>query len=227
MKTKIKFYTEAAYLCGIVALALGTALMEKANLGISMVVAPAYIIYRRLSLIFPFVTFGMAEYSIQAVLLSVMVMILRKFKPSYLISFLTAVLYGFALDGCMFLIETLQVPLLLWRVFLFAFGMLLCAVGVAFMFHTYISPEVYELFVKEMSARTGISLSRFKTIYDRMSLLIGILLSFFLFGMGTFIGIGVGTVFSAVFNGKLIGYLGEKMEGFWSFEDGLPFRKYF
>ena len=40
---KRTFYTETAYAIGIVALALGTALMEKADYGMSMVVAPAYL----------------------------------------------------------------------------------------------------------------------------------------------------------------------------------------
>jgi hypothetical protein len=55
---KATFYTELAYLFGIAALALGTAFMEKANMGISMVVAPAYLVYLKLSKVWTFVTFG-------------------------------------------------------------------------------------------------------------------------------------------------------------------------
>ena len=36
------FYTEAAYFIGLIMLALGTAFMERADFGMSMVVAPAY-----------------------------------------------------------------------------------------------------------------------------------------------------------------------------------------
>ena len=43
--------------------------MEKAGFGVSMVVAPAYLLYRWLSPVWSFVTFGMAEYCLQAVLL--------------------------------------------------------------------------------------------------------------------------------------------------------------
>ena len=42
---KRTFYTEGAYVIGIISLAFGTALMEKADFGMSMVVAPAYLIY--------------------------------------------------------------------------------------------------------------------------------------------------------------------------------------
>ena len=43
-----------------------------------------------------FVTFGMAEYCLQAVLLLAMCLLLR-FRVSYLFSFVTAVVYGFVL----------------------------------------------------------------------------------------------------------------------------------
>lgn len=46
---KRRFSTELAYAVGIVLVAFGTALMEKANFGVSMVVAPAYVLYRWLS----------------------------------------------------------------------------------------------------------------------------------------------------------------------------------
>lgn len=42
---KKSFYTELAYGVGLITLALGTALMERADFGMSMVVAPAYLVY--------------------------------------------------------------------------------------------------------------------------------------------------------------------------------------
>lgn len=42
------FYTELAYPLGIAGLALGTAFIEKADLGISLVVAIAYLFYLKL-----------------------------------------------------------------------------------------------------------------------------------------------------------------------------------
>ena len=69
--------------------------MEKADFGVSMVVAPAYLLYRWLSPAWSFVTFGMAEYCLQAVLLLAMCLLLRRFRVSYLFSFVTAVVYGY------------------------------------------------------------------------------------------------------------------------------------
>ena len=69
MKGKRIFYCELAYFFGIVVLAFGTALMEKADFGMSMVVAPAYLIHLKISEYVPSFSFGMSEYIFQAVLL--------------------------------------------------------------------------------------------------------------------------------------------------------------
>ena len=45
----------------IVILALGTALMEHADFGVSMVVAPAYLVHLKLRQTITFFSFGMAE----------------------------------------------------------------------------------------------------------------------------------------------------------------------
>ena len=63
MKKRI-FYTEAAYLLGIALLALGMALMERGGFGISIVVAPAYVLHLATSL-----SFGVAEYILQGAIL--------------------------------------------------------------------------------------------------------------------------------------------------------------
>lgn len=101
---KLRFSTELAYLVGIVLLAFSTAMMEKADFGLSMVVAPAYLVYLKLSQTLPFFTFGMAEYLLQGLLLVAMMLLLRRFRMSYLFSFVTAVFYGLLLDGSMALI---------------------------------------------------------------------------------------------------------------------------
>ncbi|MBR7150372.1 MAG: hypothetical protein IKD01_05085, partial [Oscillospiraceae bacterium] len=69
MKEKKVFYTEAAYVIGILGLALGTAFMERPDFGVSMVVAPAYLLHLKISQFFPFYSFGMSEYMLQLVLL--------------------------------------------------------------------------------------------------------------------------------------------------------------
>lgn len=90
---KRRFYTELAYFLGLVILAVGTGFMEKADFGMSVIVAPAYVIYLKVSQVLPWFSFGMAEYTLQAVLLLVMMMVLRRFQVRYLFSFVTAVVW--------------------------------------------------------------------------------------------------------------------------------------
>ena len=224
---KRKFSAELAYVLGILFVAFGVVLMEKADFGVSMVVAPAYLLYRWLSPMWGFFTFGMAEYCLQAVLLVVMVLIVHRFRMSYLFSFVTAVIYGFVLDGFMAAGTILPADTVWQRVIYYILGMLFCSAGVSAMFHTYISPEVYELFVKEVSARFHININKFKTAYDCTSCLTGILLSFLAFGFWHFEGVKWGTVFCALINGWIIGRFSVFYEKHWLFYDRFPWRKYF
>lgn len=221
------FSNELAYVVGIIAVAFGVAFMEKANFGVSMVVAPAYLLYLKLSPSYPFFTFGMAEYTLQAVLLVAMMIMLRKFKLSYLFSFVTAVVYGFTLDFCMWSVKGIDAQPVWARLVMFLGGMVLCSIGISFFFHSYVSPEVYELFVKEVSHHIGMDINRFKTIYDCSSCAISIAMSFAFFGLWHFEGVKLGTVFCALVNGSMIGAVSRFLEKRFEFKDCFKLRKYF
>ena len=72
MKQKV-FYTELAYVLGLVIMAFAAAFTEKADFGMSMVVAPAYILHLKLSEFWPWFSFGVAEYVFQGVLVIIAV----------------------------------------------------------------------------------------------------------------------------------------------------------
>ena len=227
MKEKPLFYSEAAYLTGLIALAFGVALMEAADFGVSMVVAPAYVIYRYLNPILPFFTFGMSEYCLQAVLLAATMLFLRRFRLPWVLTFATAVLYGFLLDGCMLLVGLIPHAHIAVRIAFYVLGIVLCSAGVSLLFHTYLPPEAYELFVKLVSAKFGVEIHRFKTAYDIVSMLVAVVLSFCFFGFGTFVGVRLGTLLCALVNGFLISRFSRLFESFFLFRDALPFRRYF
>ena len=222
MKGKKFFYCEIAYIAGIIVLALGTALMEKANFGMSMVVAPAYLIHLKVSEFLPFFSFGMSEYVFQAFLLGVLSLIMGRIRKSYLLSFATAFLYGIILDAVMGVIGVLPFNGILWQVVYYTAGLVICSVGVALLFHTYFPPEAYELFVKELSQKYGLSISKTKTIYDCCSCVLGVILSLIFFG--TFVGVQWGTILCALINGWLIGRISRFFETHFVFKDALPFR---
>lgn len=224
---KRTFYTEAAYAIGIAALALGTALMEKADYGMSMVVAPAYLIYLKTSEYLSWFTFGMAEYSFQALLILILAIVMHGFKRKYLFSFITAFIYGNILDlmmKAMALISRDGIPI---RTICYTSGLIVCAIGVSLLFKTYISPEAYELFVKEISSRFGFDINRTKTVYDCCSCLAAIAMSFLFIGFGRFEGVKLGTVFCALVNGSLIGICSRVFDRYFDFSDALRLRKIF
>lgn len=221
------FYTEAAYLLGLLILASGTTLMAAADFGVSMVAAPAYVFYRKLSLIFPWFTFGMAEYLFQAVVLLLLAAVMGRFRGAYLFSFVTTVAYGLFLDTAMRL--TAPIPVSGWaaRGGCYLLGTLLCALGVTLLFHTYFPPAAYELAVKELTRKTGLKMHRIKTVYGCVSCGAAVILSFVFFGAGQFVRVRWGTVLCALVNGWLIGRCTAFLEEHWEFQDGLELRARF
>ncbi len=224
---KKTFYTEMAYLIGIASLALGTAFMKFADLGLSMVVAPAYLLHLKLSETLPFFSFGMAEYIFQACLLLLLTLVLRSFKLSYLFSFVSAVFYGFLLDLFLLMVGLIPIVDTVSRLIAFLLGFGLCALGVSMMFHTYIAPEVYELFVKELAAQRGWKLSTVKTVYDCVSCALAIAMSFAFFGFGHFEGVKAGTIACALLNGTLIGGISRALDHRFVFQDATRARRFF
>ena len=219
------FYTEFAYLLGIALVALGTAMTAWGDLGISMVVAPAFILHLRMSQVFPWFTFGVAEYCLQGLVLILMMCLLRKVKATYFLSFVTAILYGLILDGSTLLLSLLPQKLLWQRLAVYIGGDLLICAGVSMVFRTYLPPEAYEMFVMELSKKWHIKLHTLKTLYDCVSLVIAVALSFLL--LGTLQGVGIATVVCAFLNGSLISLFSRLWDRIWNFADKFPWRKKF
>ena len=213
------FYTELAYLMGIITMAFGTALMTLADFGVSMVVAPAYLLHLKVSQFLPFFSFGMAEYTLQAVLLLAMMIFLRKAKIGYVFSFVTAFVYGLMLDGFLMLLSFPGADAMAVRVVYYVAGFFITAFAVSLMFHTYLAPAVYELFVREVTKEKGLNVTRFKTLYDLASLLIAVVMSFVFFGLWHFEGVKLGTVLVALLNGKTIGMFTSILEKNFTFKD--------
>lgn len=217
------FYRELAYVVGMLLLALGTALTAYGDLGLSQVVAPAYILYIKVSQSIPWFTFGMGELVLQLCVLLLMVPVLRTFQPGWLLSFASAFWYGLVLDGFMALTGLLPDPLWL-RIGAFVLGMGICSAGIAFLFRTYLPPAAYELFVKEVAARFRLPVARVKTAYDIVSCLVAVGMSCLL--LGKLEGVGIGTVVCAALNGLLIRLAGKGLDAAFTFTDGFPERKF-
>ena len=222
MKKKRVFYCELAYVLGVIVLALGTAFMERADLGLSMVVAPAYLIHLKVSSVLPFYSFGMSEYVLQAVLLVALSFVTRGFKKRYLLSFITAVIYGLLLDAAIGVVALLPYEGAFWQGAFYVVGLVVSSCGVALLFHTYFPPAAYEIFVKELSQIRNLPIGKVKTIYDCISCAVGVVLSLLFFGK--MVGVSWGTIACAIINGWLIGRISQWLEWRFDFKDAWPLR---
>ncbi len=219
---KLTFYTEAAYIVGLVMLAFGTALMTRGGFGMSMVVAPAYILHLKLSQIWQFFTFGVSEYLLQAVIILLMMLILKKVRLIYLLTFVTTVIYGLLLDASLLILPEIESGAYVIRTVFYIGGILMCTAAIAFLFKTYFPPAAYEVFVKNISKRFNIKLFTFKTIFDCSFCIMAVIMSFLL--LGRLEGIGIGTVICALIYGTLIGLFTKLFDNIWVFSDKFNFK---
>ena len=196
-------------------LTLAVAMLAAADFGVSMIVAPAYI----LSLKFTFFTFGQWDYIMQGVLFIVFCLAMKKFKFTYFVSFITCVIYGTILDMWRAVIPVLNPNItapgsmgLMVRMVMFIAGELLTAFTVMLFFKTYIYPQVCDLFVKGITQKYGFDQTKCKRIFDMCCLLLSLALTLILFR--GFVGIKWGTVIITLINGVLIGLCSKLYDNF-------------
>ncbi len=202
---KIKIADEAAYLTAICGLALAVALIAASGFGVSMIVAPAYVLSRK----FTALTFGQMEYVVQSGLFILFCILMGGFRTVYLSSFVNCLIYGAVLDFWRYAVPVLNPAVtppgslpMLPRILLFAAGLLLTAASVSAFYNTYLYPQVYDFFVRGVSGRFGIRRLKFKLCFDLICLGIATVLTLCFFGK--FVGVGVGTVITACSMGFLI-----------------------
>lgn len=210
---KIRIPGEVIYIIANILLALAVSMVTAANFGVSMIVAPAYILSQKLT----FLTFGQSEYVLQSVLIIVFCIVMKKFKPVYFTSFVTCLIYGAVLDLWRSAIPlfnpeitapgSMAMPV---RITLFVLGMLLTSFSVAMFFHTYLYSQVYDFFVKGVSRRYNIKLSKFKTCFDFSCLAVACIMTLAFFRK--FVGVGIGTLIMTVLNGTIIGFFNKFLE---------------
>lgn len=220
---KKTFYAELSYILATIIIAFGVAVSAAADFGVSMVVAPAYI----LSLKVQALSFGQAEYAVQALLFIAFCIIMGKFKPVYLFSFFSCLIYGLVLDLIRALIPMLNPEIcppgsfpMGVRIVLFAASALITALAIALYVRSYIYCQVYDYFVKAVSEKKNIPFAKFKTGYDICSLTVACIMTFVFFG--AFRGVGIGTVVLAFVNGSIIGAIGKWLDKHFEFKPALP-----
>ncbi len=203
---KIKIYSEVVYIIALFGLTLAVAMLAAADFGMSMMVAPAYILSEKIG----FFSLGEWAYIVQGFLFIAFCIAMKKVKLVYFVSFITCVIYGYILD-----IWRVVVPLLnpdvtapgsmqLWlRIVLFIGGEILTALTVMLFLKSYIYPQVCDFFVKGLVEKYNLNQVKFKFIYDMSYLIVSLVLAIALFG--SLVGINWGTVVIAFVTSPLIG----------------------
>ena len=84
------------------------------------------------------------------------------------------------------------------------------------------SPEVYELVVKEVSARYHLPSHRVKTVYDCSSLVVSLIMTAAFFGLSQLRGLGWGTLVCALVTGTYVGWFNRRLEARFQFRPAFP-----
>ena len=212
---KIPKTSELMWIFGTIFIALGVSLSMKANLGISMIAAPAFIIFEAISPYFSWLSVGVVEYVMQGLILIVMCIVIRKFRVKFLFTFAAAIIYGYVLDMWILILGAEPFDEIYLRWIMLFLGIISTALGVACFFRTYLPLQVYELFVSEVSNKYGLKIGRFKWVFDSCCFVLAIILAFTIFGdvntfdwssiaTTSFHSIGLGTICTTIFTAPMI-----------------------
>lgn len=217
---KIKRSAELLWAFGIIFVALGVSICSKADLGVSMIAAPAFVISEAVSVLIKSFSVGVTEYAIQGVMLIALCLIVGRFNWRYLLAFAVAVIYGYTLDLFLWLLSDVQFNAIWLRWIMLIIGDIITAFGVACFFRTYMPLQVYELFVAELADRFNFGIGRVKSFFDISLLIISVALAITLFGDATsfdwstiyyssFHSIGLGTLVTTAINSPIISLMGK------------------
>ena len=184
----------------------GVVLMLYSGTGISAISSMTY----ALSEVLPVFSLGTWTYIFQSVLIVILMVLRKKFMPKYLLSFGVGFAFGLMVDVHKEWIQILPVAVPFRVVYFIASYMIIC-VGVALSNRCKMPIIPTDLFPKELSDITGTAFSRIKVSFDIICVAATAILTFVC--LGGISGLGIGTLLSAFTMGKVIGKVGEWMDG--------------
>ena len=218
MNKRITKLGEAAWVVGNILCAIGNCLVSKSAFGLSPIIAPAFVMNRRLV----FLTVGVCEYIIQGLLLLLCCIIIGKFRAKFIATICNILFYGMAFDTVNYLLGFIQPANIVGRIICATIGTIITGFAIALMLRTYIPPSAYEIFVKEISIAKNISLGKIKLIFDASMLALTFILMFTLLGGFHVDIIGPLTVISAFLNSVLIAFFGRFLDKYCIFSPAFP-----
>lgn len=230
---KINKSSELLWLFGIVFVALGVSICSKADLGVSMIAAPAFVLSEALLPFSAFFSVGVTEYLIQGIILLILCVVVRRFNWKYLLAFAVAVIYGYTLNFFIWALSGIEFNHVTVRWIMLIIGDVITAFGVACFFKTYMPLQVYELFVAELTDRFTLNINKTKSVFDISLLVISIAMALVLFGdilsfdwssvtYASFHSIGLGTLVTTAINSPLIALMSKLIDKLFDPTPALP-----
>ena len=196
---------EAALALAVVINSLGVLLMLHSGSGISAISSVPY----AFQLVLPKLTLGTWTYLFQALLIAVLMILRKKFIPSYLFSFVVGFVFGEFMDLHELWITKLPLNIPL-RILYFVLSYVIICFGIALSNRCKLPIVPTDLFPREVSDITKVPYSRIKIGFDVTCLMVTALLTFF--GLGRIEGLGIGTVAAAFTMGKGIVLMGKLLD---------------
>lgn len=216
-KEKILFRGELALPVAVLINSFGVVLMLYSAAGISAISSVPY----AFSEVFPVLSLGTWTYIFQGLLVLSLMIMRKKFVPSYLFSFVVGFVFGILLDIHKAWINVLP-DSLLWKIVWFVLSYIILSIGIALSNRCGLPIVPTDLFPRELSEITGAGYPKIKIIFDVSCLAVTAALTFF--GLGHIEGLGIGTVLAAFTMGKAVGLCGNVLDKHFRFESFMTKR---
>ena len=216
-KEKILFRGELALPVAVLINSFGVVLMLYSAAGISAISSVPY----AFSEVFPVLSLGTWTYIFQGLLVLSLMIMRKKFVPSYLFSFVVGFVFGILLDIHKAWINVLP-DSLPWKIAWFVLSYIILSIGIALSNRCGLPIVPTDLFPRELSEITGAGYPKIKIIFDVSCLAVTAALTFF--ELGHIEGLGIGTVLAAFTMGKAVGLCGNVLDKHFRFESFMTKR---
>lgn len=202
---KIIVRGEAALILAIIVNSMGVLLMLQSGSGISAISSVPY----AFSEVFPKLSLGTWTYIFQGLLVITLMVLKKRFVPSYLFSFVAGFLFGEFMDVNELWITKLPLSIAL-RVFYFVLSYIILCFGIALSNRCKLPIIPTDLFPRDLSEIIGKPYSKVKITFDVTCLLVTACLTYF--ALGKILGLGIGTVVAAFTMGKGVSIAGSLID---------------
>ena len=204
------FRGEAALVIAVIINSFGVVLMLYSGAGISAISSVPF----AFSEVLPFFSLETWTYLFQAALVFSLMVMRKRFVPSYLFSFVVGFAFSELLDVNELRIGILPTTLVDCVIY-FIISYLLICLGIALSNRCRLPIIPTDLFPRELSQIVGIGYPRIKIGFDAICLIVTAVLTFCF--LGWIDGLGIGTVLAALTMGKVIGVIGNWLDKHFSF----------